>query len=68
MPAICQVHFQNMRIKGGTKETKSVLTLINHASQFGETKINMVSRIHRFQMGIGAKEKCKRVFGGIAIF
>lgn len=37
-------------------------------SQFGETKINMISKIYRFQVVIDAKEKYRRVLGGTGIF
>lgn len=41
------------------------MTLMNYTPQFGEIKITMVTRIYIFKVVMGAKEKYKRVFGGI---
>lgn len=44
------------------------MTPMNYTPQFGERKISMVTRIYIFQVVMGAKEKYKRVFGGIDIY
>lgn len=57
-----------MRVTTRGKRDKNITALMKHTSQFGETKINMISRMYRFQVVMGAKGKCKRALGGADIF
>lgn len=57
-----------MGVKTRGERDKNITALMKHTSQVGETKINTISRMYRFQVVIGAKGKCKRVLGGADIF